>query len=238
MPIETASTTLTTLDSTGLLNNEYPGEPSTTYECRMFTHTIKTTKDDNFVKTLKWELDGNIPVELKINNNGVISGHIDILDYQPACQGQVSSHEKMKIDGSNWTAGRFQGSAFRFNMVVKWTFEYKVEKKPPADSKPTTTTTTTKPTQPGKKEEPEIKIATLQSDVYIDVYLDNDISNLVFCRRYLEAEESIIEGPVLEEDRIQKHYFSINGKNYTIKEFQEFLKVHPGPFGNCKIKSV
>lgn len=236
MAIETTSTTLTKLISTGLLNNEYPGESSTTYECRMFRHTIKTLEAVDFVKTLKWELEGNIPVELKIDNNGVISGHIDILDYQPACQGQVSSQEKMKVDGSNWSAGRFQGSSFRFNMVVKWTFEYQIAAPPSEGSTPTSKATT--PSKPGDAEEPKVEIATLQSDVYIDVYLDNDISNLIFCRRYLEAEESIIEGPVLEEDRIQKHYFNINGKNYTIKEFQEFLKVHPGPFGNCKIKAI
>ena len=138
----TTTSTVTSLDSTGSLDNEYPGEPSTTYECRMFRHTIKRTEADDFVKTISWELEGNIPVQLTINEDGVIEGHVDILDYQPACKDQVSSHEKMKIDGSNWNAGRFQGTVFTFDMVVKWTFEYMLT---PLGG---TTDSATKPTTP------------------------------------------------------------------------------------------
>lgn len=217
---ETNSTTLTSIDSTGLLNNEYPGEPSITYECRMFRHAIKKTIGDDYVKTVKWELEGTIPLEVKIDNNGVIEGHVDILDYQPACQDQVTPTEKMKIDGSNWTAGRFQGSVFRFNMVAKWTFEY------------------IEPGASGGGSRSVAKTKTLRSGVYIDVYLDNDITNLAFCKRYLEAEESIITGPILEQDRIEKHYFNLNSKNFSIREFQEFIKEHPGPFAKCNIKPI
>ena len=233
----TTTSTVTSLDSTGSLDNEYPGEPSTTYECRMFRHTIKRTEADDFVKTISWELEGNIPVQLTINEDGVIEGHVDILDYQPACKDQVSSHEKMKIDGSNWNAGRFQGTVFTFDMVVKWTFEYMLT---PLGG---TTDSATKPTTPNTNTnnnstttKPKTEIKTLATNVSLDVYLDNDITNLVFCRRYLEAEQSIIPSSIPgEADMIMKHYFTLNGKVYTIKEFQQYIQDHPGPFGKCKV---
>lgn len=236
----TTTSTVTSLDSTGSLDNEYPGEPSTTYECRMFRHAIKRTEADDFVKTISWELEGNIPVQLTINEDGVIEGHVDVLDYQPACKDQVSSHEKMKIDGSNWNAGRFQGTVFTFDMVVKWTFEYKLET--PSEETTDSTDSTTEPTTDSNSNaadedtKPKTEIKTLTTNVSLDVFLDNDITNLVFCRRYLEAEQSIIPSHIPgEKDMIMKHYFTLNGKVYTIKEFQQYIQDHPGPFGKCKV---
>ena len=233
----TTTSTVTSLDSTGSLDNEYPGEPSTTYECRMFRHAIKRTEADDFVKTISWELEGNIPVQLTINEDGVIEGHVDILDYQPACKDQVSSHEKMKIDGSNWNAGRFQGTVFTFDMVVKWTFEYMLTPlEGTTDSATTPTTSNTNTNNNSTTTKPKTEIKTLTTNVSLDVYLDNDITNLVFCRRYLEAEQSIIPSPIPgEKDMIMKHYFTLNGKVYAIKEFQQYIQDHPGPFGKCKV---
>lgn len=187
---------MTEIITNGLLNNQKPMDgASNPWECHDYEHVIEYTNGEYFLSHIKWRLEGDVPIGLNIDiNTGVISGNIATFNNQTSCVDR-NIEESLLLDGSNhMNNGRFKHDSYIFNFKV--IREY---------------------TETDETEEPIIELIS-ESDISIKVIKNNDIDNLIFCIKYLEAGHSI----------------NVDGNKYKIDEIDELIKVHKGPFGNCK----
>jgi len=199
----------TIITTTGIIINESPvNGAANPHECHTYTHQVLHTESFTPLQNLMdqvWFLTGDIPLDLIIDNNGLITGKIKIFDYQPSCQDNYPK-ETLLVNGSNWqNTGRYKNETFSFNFTVHRRYTY--EDLEPMSLDPAIT-------------EPLIVIEEVTSDVTITVIKNNDIDNLIFVRKYLEAG----------------HELKIGSDTYTNDNLDDFLARHPGPFG-CKINT-
>jgi hypothetical protein len=143
------------------------GPKNNPWECHFFKHQIKTSTNKYFISTVSWSVDANIPLNLSIDNNGIISGQVLPLttDQPGIAEADFTTKESLKEDGSNWkNIGRFAAAYKDFTFKVTWTIqEY-------ADELMTTPT-----------------VVSLDADYTIRVIRNNDVDNIIFCIEYLKA---------------------------------------------------
>lgn len=184
-----------------LINDEPISGAVNPWECHYFKHKVLFTENPNEIKTIEWKLEGVIPNNITIDDNGLISGKIEILDLDQngITEDLLFPKENIKEDGSNWTnTGRYKNDLHIFNFTIVRLFLY--EK-----------------TIVNEDESFEIiEIIGKESlDVSIHVIKNNNIDNYIFIKRYLESGWKV----------------KVENKDYFYKDFEEFIKIHPGPFG-------
>lgn len=188
---------LTTIICTGIITNDLMTKGAANpHECHDYKHQIIFNEEygetEEYVSE-EWSLSGDVPVGIEIDNTGLINGYIAIFNDQPSCQDNYPD-EVLKVDGSNWeNIGRFKHATYTFNFTVTRTTTYQ-------------DTLTMVESQ---------EIAT--SDVSILAIKDNDINNLIFVKKYLEAG----------------HELKIENDSYFEDDLEDFLARHNGPFGQC-----
>jgi len=191
------------IDDVGIILNDSPvngaGNP---WECHSYKHQIKFTEYSNFFLHVKWSITGDIPKGISIDSaTGLISGTIKFFPEQPSCQDNESTNV-LEEDGSNYKdIGRFKHPYYDFNFTVRR--DYLIDSDP---SMP-----------------PPIGIVpeSTESNITIRVIKNNDIDNMIFVYKYLEAGHSI----------------NIEDKKYTFDNVDEALAVHKGPFADCPTKT-
>lgn len=193
------------------------------------------------IKHIAWSLTGDYPLDLEITSSGVIQGTIWMLNDQPSVT-DIVPKEKMKYDGSNWDRiGRPAGNLYTFNFYVSRVYEYT----PPAPttsngnssnnssssgSKLTNSNTSTGGT--GNLPKPIIyKTSPILHT--IKLIRSYTIDNYVIAKAYVSAIENVVElsnppGAI----KVNKMNFNIGNKYYGLEEFDELLRVHPGPWPN------
>lgn len=226
-----------TIITTGLLPNQsglyHAKNP---WETHIYKHTVETAETKLFKEHILWWLTGDVPLDLTIDNNGVISGTVLILNNQPSCQNNLAPREKIKLDGSNWQSiGRYRDATKTFNFTIHrkyYTWEVvKIEGKDGATPPLTLdalklnykvetfdlyktmleTLTKAKCTLTFKEEE-------VSEDVSIMAIRNNDIDTRVFLEEYIKSDTSYVEGiPV-------KHSIYRYDKKYTIENFLDFQR--------------
>ena len=99
------------------INNKNPHE--NTY----FNYNHAAIPDDGTC-ILSYELSGDIPKNISINNSGIISGQLLNFEYQTSCNS--IEHLPMGKGGQNWDKnGRFKDRFFDFNFTVKCNWKEK-----------------------------------------------------------------------------------------------------------------
>lgn len=219
---------------------------SNPHELQKFMWQVKYTEvpGQGTIKHIAWCLTGDYPFDLEITSSGTIQGTIWMLNEQPWIS-DILPKEKMKYDGSNWDRiGRPAGNSYTCNFYVSRVYEYT----PPA---PTTsngstnsdnssgnrsignnstssgsgTDTTPKPVI--YKTSPILHSITLVRSYTID--------NYVIAKAYVSEIENVVElsnppGAI----KVNKMNFNIGNKYYGLEEFDELLRVHPGPWPNLE----
>ncbi len=203
---------LTTIEDTGIIVNELMiNGAANPHECHDYKHQIifnEEYESDEEYLSEKWTIDGDVPVGIEIDDTGLIYGYIAIFNDQPSCQDN-NPEETLKVDGSNWeNNGRFKHATFQFDFKV---------------TRITTYLLTGVGIDPETEEEVDIEeeleeITT--SNVSILAIKSNDITNLIFVKKYLEAG----------------HELKIGNDSYFEDDLEDFVARHPGPFGQCNKK--
>ena len=188
---------LTTIHDVGIISNELMIKGAANpHECHDYRHQIDFSEEygetEEYVSE-EWSLSGDVPVGISIDNTGVVQGYVAIFDEQPSCQDNFPD-EVLKVDGSNWeNIGRYKHTTYQFNFTVTRITTY----------------------QDTLLMEEFQEIAT--SNISILVIKDNDINNLIFVKKYLEAG----------------HELKIENDSYFEDDLEDFLARHDGPFGQC-----
>lgn len=232
----------------GIITNENTSAGSTNpHECHAYQWTVKYVENpqQGTITHVKWCLTGDYPFDLIIDDpSGVIHGTIWILNEQPWIQ-DIIPKEKMRYDGSNWNRnGRPAGMYYDCNFYVSRVYDYT----PPATSGGSGSgssgsstlatggstggstgsggTVGTTPTPIRYKTSPVLHTLRLIRSHTID--------NYIIAKLYLSERENVVE---LREPpgavKINKMNFNIGNKYYGIDEFDELLRVHPGPWPEC-----
>jgi hypothetical protein len=226
-----------TITSTGRITNQsglyHAINP---WETHYFKHTIEHSETKLFKETIEWSLSGNIPNELKIDNNGVITGKVLTFNFQDATKDNVYPKEKIKLDGSNWQSiGRFRDATYDFQFTVTHKYRtWEVESLVDKDGNELPTLATLKPlyleatfeqykTQLETLLEVEGTVAkfkeeSVSSDVDILVIRNNNIDTQLFLEAYLLSNFTIVG------DEVVKHSIYRNGKKYTYDTLEELKK--------------
>jgi hypothetical protein len=195
------------LEVNEILINEN-GPKNNPWECHFFKHQIKTSTNEYFISTVSWSVDTNIPLNLSIDDNGMISGQVLPLttDQPGITETDFTTKEPLKEDGSNWkNIGRFSEPYKDFKFDVYWTIkeyetnsEIKTVKNDPdkkygeiIDIEEITDTNDPyyQSNQDAESEDEKVKIVTLKltGSYIIRVIKNNDIDNVIFCIEYLKA---------------------------------------------------
>ncbi len=179
--------------TSGSLENEYIDKKQPElFETEYFEHNIKFTEiilpTEELISSV-WKISGDVPLDLKIDN-GKLYGTILMLQDQII---NVPRHpkEKIKPDGGNW---QNNGRPLA-NTIV---FDFKVIKEDTVKD----------------IESNIISEVTTDTNVYITLFKNYNIDNMLFVKSFLD------EGNTLK----------IGNDDYTKKHFSYFLQVHPGPF--------
>nr|DAX15841.1 MAG TPA: hypothetical protein [Caudoviricetes sp.] len=206
------------------------------WETHIYKHTIETAETKLFKEHRLWYLTGDVPLDLTIDNNGVISGQILILNNQPSCKDNLMPVEKIKLDGSNWrSTGRYRDATKTFEFQVHrkyYTWEVvKIEGKDGATPPLTLETlkmnykvetfdlyktmletlTTAECTLTFKEEE-------VSGDVSIMAIRNNDLDTRIYLEEYIKSNVSFVKGiPV-------RHAIFRHGKKYMLENFLDFQR--------------
>ncbi|AEA86382.1 hypothetical protein NCTC12673_gp035 [Campylobacter phage NCTC12673] len=182
----------------GELRNEAQGGYNPPFELSTYKHQVKFTPPNNFESYIKWELLGDIPLHLTINEQtGLITGNIELLSKQPSAKNAIYEYQLMKIDGSNWRhLGILKnGQTFTFNFQVKLTYTVQANS---GGSRLSNTVT-------------EV------SDVTITILQDNDIISTLFCKNYIdEAKFPLKIGDKVYTDAVEFMKNHPNKNNFKI----------------------
>ena len=215
--------------------NEAPNKKSSNpWETHYFEHQIISTDTteiyENILNT-EYYLSGNIPLDVVIDNNGLLKGDIRLLNEQNINVDKYPK-EDLKVDGSNWlNNGRPKAAFVDFNFKVhkKITYEYYYKDLDmdgfddvndlnldgyddlldlDMDNKDDIT-----------KEVIDTKLFKIMeyeesTDVTIRVIKNNNIDNYVFVKNYMDQGNSL----------------KIGNDVYTKRHFNLFIQAHPGPF--------
>lgn len=194
----------------GILPNEAPGMKQNPRECELYTHLVKQIRDDLFVQTISWELQGDYPQGLQIAEPGIISGRIKPYAEQPAIDNSYPGKTPPFSGGLDCLPGS-QLQTFTFSFQVVWKFmEW---------------TSSEKTSQVPKTETATVQIMEIKN---------NNITNVAFVRAYLKAGKTHNPNVKVPGKEYNIHTFGLGGKTYTYENVDEFLQVHPGPFLECK----
>ena len=211
-----------TITSTGRITNQsglyHAINP---WETHYFKHNIEHSETKLFKETIEWSLSGNIPNELKIDNNGVITGKVLTFNFQDATKDNIYPKEKIKLDGSNWQSiGRFRDTTYDFQFTVTHKYRtWEVESLVDKDGNDLPTLAVLKPLYlevEGTVD--KFKEETVSSDVDILVIRNNNIDTQLFLEAYLLSNFTIVG------DEIVKHSIYRNGKKYTYDTLEELKK--------------
>ena len=212
---------------TKLVNDVPENGAANPWECHNFIHTVLYTEAANFISNSKWSLSGNVPVGLSIDpDTGIISGQISYFKDQPYATNNYPD-EILLEDGSNYmNIGRFKDPSLVFPFTI--TREYNIlnplveDPATPGALDPAVTDLGNGTVQlaDGVTIAPMTVLESNFKDVEIKVIKNNDIDNLVYLVKYLEAG----------------YHITVNGEKYFKDRVNELLQVHPGPFPNCTVQ--
>lgn len=217
---------------------------SNPHELQKFMWQVKYTEvpGQGTIKHIAWCLTGDYPFDLEINTSGTIQGTIWMLNEQPWIS-DILPKEKMKYDGSNWDRiGRPAGNSYTCNFYVSRVYEYT----PPA---PTTSNGSTNGSSNNNNRSVGSNISGNGTDttpkpvIYktspilhtIKLVRSHTIDNYVIAKAYVSEIENVVElsnppGAI----KVNKMNFNIGNKYYGLEEFDELLRVHPGPWPNLE----
>lgn len=189
------------------------------------------------IKHKAWCLTGDYPFDLEITSSGVIQGSILILNSQPWIT-DIIPKEKIKYDGSNWDRiGRPAGNSYTCNFYVSRVYEYI----PPVPDTSSGTNGNTGSSigsnnNSGSGVDTTPKPITYKTSPVlhtIKLIRSHTIDNYIIAKAYVSEIENVVElsnppGAV----KVNKMNFNIGNKYYGLEEFDELLRVHPGPWPN------
>lgn len=212
----------------GMLINQKPEQGAINpHECHNFYNGTVKARYMEGATHISYHMTGLYPVSLEIDHvSGVISGLINIWNIQPAIK--CEKPELMKLDGRNWmNMGRPQARKWIFNFGVYSVYHYTPPNGGGADG------------SGGTALAPEGDYKTDITPYSITVIRTNDMDTLIFGLCYMLTEETCI--PVNDKSGIPgekslfvvNHNLNIYGKRYSLKNFDEWVKNHPGPFPRC-----
>lgn len=230
----------------GIIPNQAPNKRSSNpWETHYYEHQVSSTDVPEIyeiiLKTEYW-LSGNVPLEVTIDDNGMLKGDILVLDEQVLNIPKYPK-EQIKLDGSNWTNnGRPKAAYVDFNFKVHKKLTYEEYYK---DLDMDTFNDLNDLDMDGfddindlnmdgfddlkdidmdgfddeTKEEIDKKLYRISeyedsTDVTIRVIKNNNIENYIFVKNYLKAGYPLMIGK----------------DTYSYKHLNLFTQVHPGPF--------
>lgn len=183
-------------NKTGNLRNESTNGSINPLEMEIFEcliTSIDTPDTTESIISFSYKIDGFIPSNLTINNNGFISGKIMTFDEQ---QGSYEKYpkEKIKVDGSNWVNnGRPKNNSVDFNFNIVKTIVYMDN----VDNKE--------------------KSMEFINNVTITVCKNNNIDNYVFAKNYFDQGYSLKLGNDEYTKKTSSLYFQLHPGPFGIK---------------------
>lgn len=225
-----------TITSTGMITNQsglyHAKNP---WETHIFKHTIEHTETKLYKETIEWSLSGNVPKDLAIDNEGIISGKVLTFNFQDSTKNNTTPKEKIKLDGSNWrSVGRFRDASYTFNFTVThryltWELTDLVDKDgnevPHAMLEPLYKEETFDDYKLMLDQLLEVEgtVATFKeesvsSDVSIMVIRNNNIDTQMFLEAYLLSDYTMVG------DEKVKHSIYWKGKKYTYDTLEELKR--------------
>ena len=215
-----------------IINQNTSAGSTNPHECHMYKWQVKYKEVTNGgkIEHVKWCLTGDYPFDLRIEDpSGIISGQIWILNEQPWIT-DIIPKEKIKYDGSNWThIGRPAGTTFDCNFYVSRVYKYYPATGGTGGSggkPPTRESGSTTPKPVIYKTPPVLHTLRLIKSHTIDGY--------ILAKLYVSEKENVIQlTKPPGATKVNKMNFNIGTKYYGLEEFDELLKVHPGPWPDC-----
>ena len=218
-----------TITSAGMITNQKSGLSANPHECHEFNYQMLFTSTGNVVEHLSWELIGDYPNGISIDNIGKITGTIMPFNLQPTVT-DVNPHTPLKLDGSNYMEnGRYRGATYTFTFTVKHNY---------------TIINTNTPEIVDGVPLPLLPIPESNStELSIMVIKSANIDNFLFFKEYLDVDEelektllSMNNGIVETTIQVTKRYMTYNGIQYFKDDLDELTNVHPGPFSKCGLE--
>lgn len=196
----------------GQIVNHSPQENAINpHECHMFSHQLVYTINPmgGSVTITAWKMNGEVPLDLSINNTGTISGTIKLFNDQPFIK-DISATETISLDGSNWKmVGRPESFTYDFKWEVWAEYTYV------------------------SSEGQVMQYMSSPGNVILTVIKSNTIDEYAALRAYLKAGTSTIQGQY--GDIEVEHRFDIDGKKYYYKDFEQYKNDAPGPWPICDV---
>ena len=215
-----------TITSAGMITNQTSGLSANPHECHEFNYQMLFTSTGNVVEHLSWELVGDYPNGISIDNTGKITGTIMPFNLQPTVT-DVNPHTPLKLDGSNYMEnGRYRGATYTFTFTVKHNY---------------TIINTNVPEVVDGVPLPLLPIPESNTtELSIMVIKSANIDNYLYFKEYLDVDEDIEEtvlemsnGEIVAKVKTDKRHITYNGVKYYKNDLDELATVHPGPFSKC-----
>ena len=202
----------TTISSVGTTPNKLKQDNAENpHECHFYSYQVEKTENagDGKITIEGWKMSGEIPLDVSINDSGLISGTIKIFNDQPLLQDCINiKADRVELSGKNWQeVGRPTKDYYEFKseVWVEYTYTTKEGVSTPYMSAPV--------------------------DVIIKAIKSHSIDGYLAMRNYLKTGSSTISTKVGDVE--VQHRYDIGGKKYTYSEFEEFLADSPGPWTTC-----
>ena len=164
--------------TSGKITNQAANKKSSNpWETHYFEHKIDYI--DNILPTEEiiesyFNLSGDVPLDIKIDSEGILSGNILTFDEQVHVSFNKYPKETLKLDGSNWlNNGRPKSATVDFNFTVTRTIKYKDL------------------TLPELEDDSNIFILDVSTEVTITVIKNNNIENFIFVKNYLKEGNTL-----------------------------------------------
>ena len=208
----------------GIISNQAPNKRSSNpWETHYYEYQISSTDIPEIyeiiLKTEYW-LSGNVPLEITIDENGMLKGDILVLDEQVLDVPKYPK-EQIKLDGSNWTNnGRPKAAYVDFNFRIHKKLTYEdYHKDLDMDGFDDLKDIDMDGFDDETKEVLDKKLYRISeyedfTDVTIRVIKNNNIDNYIFAKNYLKAGYPLMIGK----------------DTYSYKHLNLFTQIHPGPF--------
>lgn len=219
----------TTITTAGQIVNQ-AGTSANPHECHEFKFQVLFTETSKVEEHISWELLGDIPSNLTIDDSALITGTILPFGLQPTVTDN-HPHTPLKMDGSNYLEnGRYKNASYTFTFTVKRNYTITNEEIAVPD------------------EEGNIPVLlpipeSSESEISITVIKSANIDNFLFFKEYLDVDEelektllSMNNGIVETTIEVTKRYMTYNGIQYFKDDLDELTNVHPGPFSKCGLE--
>ncbi|EPU3828938.1 hypothetical protein ACVWU4_000919 [Campylobacter coli] len=215
------------ITTTGQLQNTNPNHYSKNpHETNTFIHPIMHVEDEAFVEHIEWILEGEVPLDLVIEeidnnpNNVRLYGYIHPFIDQPLLQHRMPKREKIKFSGENYRCLKLLDHTVTLNMTIKRRYLYKPPMISGSDGS-SGNTGINRAINNGVENQAIEKIAS--SNISITFIRNEDVFNRVFVEKYLDASSTTIK---LANGRefTNIHRFIRGNKTYTYKNFKQFIK--------------